>query len=70
MKTVNETKTRSLIKTVTWRVVATLVTLLVVYMFTKAIGSSIKITLTAAFVSMVAYYIHERVWNLHNWRRK
>ena len=66
----NETKIRSLVKTITWRTVATLVTLLVVYMFTRAVGDSFKITLTAALVSMVAYYIHERVWNMHNWGKK
>ncbi len=57
-------------KIITWRIVATLVTLLVVYVFTRSAGDSLEITLTAALVSMIAYYIHERVWNIHNWGRK
>lgn len=66
----NETKTRSLIKTITWRIVATLVTLSAVYFFTEEIDSSVKITLTAAVLSMVVYYIHERAWNMRDWGRK
>ncbi|MDP3792143.1 MAG: DUF2061 domain-containing protein [bacterium] len=64
-----ETSKRSLVKTIVWRVVATLVTLVVVYVFTGRISESLKITLTAAFISMVVYYIHERVWSKINWER-
>ncbi len=62
-----ETSKRSLVKTIIWRVVATLVTLTVVYIFTGRISESLKITLTAAFLSMLAYYIHERVWSKVKW---
>lgn len=65
-----ETKARSLVKTVIWRIFATLVTWTVVYIFTRMIVESLEITLVAAVVSMIAYYIHERVWNLVRWGRE
>lgn len=65
-----ETGTRSLVKTIVWRVIATLTTWAVVYMFTGTIAGSLKITLVAAALSMLAYYIHERIWNAVKWGRK
>lgn len=65
-----ETKTRSIIKSIIWRVVATLLTWGVVYFFTGSVRGSLEITLWAAGLSMVLYYIHERVWNKINWGKK
>ena len=62
-----ETKFRSLTKTIIWRVIATLITWLVIYIFTKEISQSLIITVIAALVSMLAYYIHERIWNNIKW---
>ena len=62
-----EIKLRSIIKTIVWRIIATLVTLSVVYFFTHKIGKSLQITFVAAAISMAAYYIHERIWNKINW---
>ncbi len=62
-----EIKTRSLVKTVIWRILATLITWGVVYFFTRQLTDSLKITLVAAFLSMFAYYIHERFWNKIKW---
>jgi len=62
-----ETKKRSLAKTIIWRVVATLITWAVAYVFTGSIVGSLEITLWAAGLSMLAYYIHERIWNKINW---
>lgn len=65
-----ETRTRSLIKTVIWRAIATLLTLGVVYFYTRQFDSSLKITLSGALLSMAAYYLHERVWSAIAWGRK
>ncbi len=62
-----ETHRRSLAKTIIWRVIATLITWGTIYLYTGQIGESTKITLVAAFVGMVAYYIYERIWNSINW---
>ena len=65
-----ETKTRTLVKTVVWRIIATLLTWAVVYIFTGSITGSLEITLVAAAVSMLAYYVHERVWNVIKWGKE
>ena len=62
-----ETKTRSIVKTIIWRILATLITWGVVYFFIHQLTNSLKITLVAAFLSMLAYYIHERTWNKVKW---
>jgi uncharacterized membrane protein len=67
MDNYSETKTRSLTKTITWRVIATLLTLGTLYFFTGNLGDSFKMTIIAAVISMFAYYIHERVWNNIRW---
>jgi adenylylsulfate kinase len=65
-----ETHTRTFVKTIVWRAVATLLTGTVIYTFTGAAGDSIEIALFAAVISTVAYYIHERAWNKVRWGRK
>lgn len=53
----------SLVKTITWRVVATFTTLGIAYLFTGNFAGSLAFTLTTAIISMIAYYVHERVWS-------
>ena len=62
-----ETKTRTAVKAVFWRIVATAITWSSFYYFTDSIGESTKITIFAAFWSIVAYYVYERVWNRIRW---
>ena len=65
-----ETRTRSLLKTIVWPVLATVITLGVAYWFTGSIRESSLITFTAAALSMIAYYLHERAWNKISWGHK
>jgi uncharacterized membrane protein len=62
-----ETKTRSVAKTIIWRVVATLITWGTIYAYTGKLSESIEITIVAALIGMTAYYIHERIWNGVGW---
>lgn len=65
----DETKLRSVSKTIVWRVLATLITLVVAYWFTGSFGEATEISLVAALLSTAAYYLHERVWNKIRWGR-
>ena len=58
-----ETKTRSLIKSISWRFLAVLNGWIVAFLFLSDTSKSFKISLVANFVGFVLYYIHERVWN-------
>ncbi|OHB05861.1 MAG: hypothetical protein A3A26_00915 [Candidatus Zambryskibacteria bacterium RIFCSPLOWO2_01_FULL_47_14] len=56
-------RTRSLKKTISWRIVATLITGIIVFLFTRKFSETTYITLVSAVVLMIFYYIHERIWN-------
>ena len=60
---------RSLTKTVTWRAIATLITLGTIFAFTGELGKATTITLSAAALLAVGYYFHERFWNKTHWGR-
>ncbi len=59
-------RTRHLLKTISWRLVGSLDTLLIALFFTKDTTESehkaITIVLLDTFVKMALYYIHERIW--------
>ncbi len=65
-----ETKTRSLVKTIIWRIIATLITWGTIYFYIGKLGESIEITLVAALIGMTAYYFHERIWNKIEWGKE
>lgn len=65
-------KTRSLIKGLTWRVIATSDTIFLSWFFTGSIAAAISIGLLELVTKTVLYYTHERVW-VHIvgvWRKK
>ncbi|MBI5003669.1 DUF2061 domain-containing protein [Candidatus Kaiserbacteria bacterium] len=65
-----ETHVRTLAKTVIWRIIATCVSVGIVYSFTGLLRQSVEISLTGAVIGMVTYYLHERFWNAIQWGRK
>ena len=64
-----DTLQRSLVKTIVWRVVATLITLAVVYLFTGEFQQATNITLVVAALLAVGYYFNERIWEKVEWGR-
>lgn len=60
---------RSLVKAVSWRIVATLTTIFLVFIFSKDLTLGTIVGITELVVKTVVYYVHERVWNLSNFGR-
>jgi adenylylsulfate kinase len=58
-----ETRTRSLAKAISWRIFATLTTMLLVYAFTGNLAISEGVGITELASKIVIYYVHERIWN-------
>ncbi len=58
---------RSLAKTVTWRVLATFTTMLLVWIAFGEIDKAIGVGLVEFVVKMIIYYSHERVWARISW---
>jgi uncharacterized membrane protein len=58
---------RSVAKTVSWRVIATFTTMLIVFIFTREIALSAGVGIVEAISKMIFYYLHERAWNKITW---
>jgi uncharacterized membrane protein len=61
---------RSLAKAVSWRIVATLTTILLAFIFTGNWVISGFIGATELVVKILVYFVHERVWNVSNFGRE
>lgn len=59
---VYETKRRSVVKALSWRFIATLITAGVVYIFTGEASAAVEIGLLDTTVKLGAYFAHERIW--------
>lgn len=54
---------KSVLKTVSWRIVGTLDTLIMSYLITGESKTAFSIASVEFFSKMVLYYLHERIWN-------
>ncbi len=62
MKNIKIVHKRHILKTVTWRIIATVATILIVWSFTGDVSLSLSAGLVEVIIKMILYYIHERVW--------
>ncbi len=58
-----DSKLRTILKTVTWRVTATFTTTLIVFLFTGQIKTAIEVGLLEMIAKLVIFYLHERGWD-------
>jgi len=58
---------RTLAKTVSWRVSATTLTIIIALIATGSITLAVGIGGTEAVVKMIAYALHERLWGKISW---
>lgn len=56
-------KRRSIAKTATWRITATLDTMLLAWFFTGSPAAAVTIGSLEILTKLVLYYLHERFWN-------
>ena len=54
---------RTIIKTITWRIIATLTTVAVIYIWTGDLSTALGSGLVANALKTIFYYAHEKVWN-------
>ena len=58
-----ENKSRSIGKSISWRVLASCDTILISYLITGSIAIAATIGSIEVMTKMVLYYFHERAWN-------
>ena len=59
-----ESHIRTILKTLSWRIVATTTTIVIAYFVFGDISSALAVGGIEFFAKMVIYYVHERIWQL------
>ena len=62
-------RVRSVAKTVTWRIIATLITIGGVYVITGNVSLSFEAGVIINLLKALIYYMHERAWEHVSWGR-
>lgn len=65
-----EAHSRSLAKAVSWRVLGSIDTFLLSWLFTSSVRAAGAIATTEVLTKMVLYYLHERAWSAVGWGMK
>jgi len=60
---------RSIVKTISWRTVGTLDTIVISYFITGSLGMAASIGAIELVTKMILFYYHERAWNKTNFGR-
>ena len=63
----NEKLSRSFIKSVSWRIIGTIDTILISYFVTGKIDFALSIGMIELITKMGLYVVHERAWNRFSW---
>ncbi|MBD3252119.1 DUF2061 domain-containing protein [Candidatus Pacearchaeota archaeon] len=58
---------RSFAKTITWRICATLTTIILVWVFIGELSVALSVGFVEMIVKMFVYYFHERAWDKFGW---
>lgn len=64
---VNEKPLRSVVKSLSWRTIGTLDTIIISYVITGKLDLAFSIGGVELVTKMVLYFFHERVWNSIKW---
>ncbi len=65
-----ESRLRSLVKSLIYRIISIAGTSILSWIFTRDIKATVLITLTIQVYLIILYYSSERIWNKINWGRK
>jgi uncharacterized membrane protein len=62
-----ETRKRSIAKSILWRIICIIVSVLVSFILTTRWDLAVVIGTSYNIITMFLYYFHERIWNRINW---
>jgi len=66
-KIMNETRKRSVVKSIIWRIICIAVSIFTSYFLIGRWDLAIAIGSVYNFITMILYYFHERLWNKTKW---
>lgn len=64
---ISESPKRSIAKSVSWRIVGTIDTIIISWIVTGTLSLAFSIGLVELVTKMVLYFFHERIWNSIKW---
>jgi len=65
-----ETHTRTVLKAISWRVIASVTTMTIIYVLTREWVLTLGAGLVEASSKMLFYYLHERAWGKIGWGKQ
>ncbi|MEI6122932.1 MAG: DUF2061 domain-containing protein [Bacteroidota bacterium] len=60
---IQDSKPRSLVKGISWRIIGTIDTFVIAYFFFHKTSIALPIAITEVFTKILLYFFHERLWN-------
>lgn len=70
MRVIKDTKARSLIKGISWRIFGTIDTFIISYIILEDFYMAAPIAILELFTKIILFYFHERIWNSIPWARE
>ena len=64
-----DTSTRSLVKTISWRITGSGATFAISYLVLGDFSVSSTIAITQVTLNTILYYVHDRSWNKITWQK-
>lgn len=64
---ISESPKRSIAKSISWRIVGTLDTIIISWIVTGTLSLAFSIGMVELVTKMILYFFHERIWNSINW---
>jgi uncharacterized membrane protein len=65
----SDTSTRSLVKTISWRITGSGATFAISYLVLGDFSVAGTIAITQVILNTILYYVHERIWNKIAWQK-
>jgi len=67
---VSEKPIRSIVKSISWRILGTLDTILIAWFITGTLQVALSIGSIEWITKMILYFFHERTWNAIKWGKQ
>lgn len=64
----SDSQSKSLIKSISWRIIGTLDTIIISWVLTGTLSVALSIGSIEIFTKFILYYGHERLWNNIKWK--
>lgn len=65
---ISDSHSRSLMKSISWRILGTLDTIIISWILTGTLSVALSIGSIEVFSKFILYYGHERIWNNIKWK--